>query len=66
MTRLKVIFRDRSMEVRQAARVETADGRVRLVGEGGEEVAAWDADEIDSIQEVEEPEDRAQPQWSDG
>lgn len=66
MTRFKVIFRDRSMEVRQAARVETAAGRVRLVGEGGEEVAAWDADEIDSIQEVEEPEDRAQPQWSDG
>jgi len=65
MTRFKVIFADRSMEVRQAARVETAGGRVRLVGEGGEEVAAWDADEIESIQEVDEPEDRAQPQWSD-
>lgn len=66
MTRFKVIFADRSMEVRQAARVETSAGRVRLVGEGGEEVAAWDADEIDSIQEVTEPEDRAEPQWSDG
>lgn len=65
MTRFKVIFADRSIEVRRAARVEKAGDRVRLVGEGGEEVAAWDADEIDSIQEVTEPEDRAQPQWSD-
>ena len=65
MTRFKVIFADRSMEVHQAARVEAAGGQVRLLGEGGEEVAAWDAGEIDSVQEVTEPEDRAEPQWSD-
>mgnify|MGYP006277671029 CR=1 FL=1 len=65
MPRFKVIFADRSMEVLQAARVEASGGQVRLVGEGGEEVAAWDAGEIDSIQEVDEPDDRAEPQWSD-
>ncbi len=64
MPRFKVIFRDRSMEVRRAARVETAGDRVRLLDEGGEEVAAWDADEVRSIQEVEEPDDRAEPRWS--
>lgn len=65
MPRFKVIFRDRSIEVHQADRVVTSGDRVRLVDEGGEEVAAWDAAEVDSIQEVEEPDDRAQPQWSD-
>ena len=65
MTRFKVIFRDRSIEVHQADRVVTSGNRVRLGDEGGEEVAAWDAGEVDSIQEVEEPDDRAQPQWSD-
>lgn len=65
MTRFKVVFEDRSIEVVQAARVEQADGRVRLVDGSGEEVAGWAAGEVRSIQEVEEPDDRAQPQWSD-
>lgn len=64
MTRFKVIFRDRSMEIRQAARVVESGDRVRLVDEAGEEVAAWDAGEIRSIQEVEERDDRSEPQWS--
>lgn len=65
MPRFKVIFRDQSIEVREADRVVTSGDRVRLVDEGGEEVAAWDTGEVVSIQEVEEPDDRAQPQWSD-
>lgn len=64
MTRFKVIFRDRSMEIHQAARVDRAGERVRLVDDGGDEVAAWDADEVRSIQEVEERDDRSEPQWS--
>lgn len=64
MTRFKVIFRDRSMEIRQAARVVESGDRVRLVDEAGEEVAAWDAGEIRSIQEVEERDDRSEPRWS--
>lgn len=64
MTRFKVIFRDRSMEIRQADRVEKAGGRVRLVDDAGEEVASWDAGEVRSIQEVEERDDRSEPQWS--
>jgi hypothetical protein len=65
MPRFKVIFRDQSIEVREADRVVTSGDRVRLVDGGGEEVAAWDTAEVVSIQEVEEPDDRAQPQWSD-
>ena len=65
MPRFKVIFRDRSIEIHQAERVVASGDRVRLVDGAGEEVAAWDAGVIDSIQEVEEPDDRAQPQWSD-
>ena len=65
MPRFKVIFRDQSMEVFPADRVVTSDDRVRLLDRGGEEVAAWDAGEVTSIQEVEEPGERAQPQWSD-
>jgi hypothetical protein len=65
MPRFKVIFRDRRIEVFQADRVDTSGDRVRLVDEGGEEVAAWDAGEVASIQEVEEPSDRSEPQWSD-
>lgn len=64
MTRFKVIFRDRTMEIRQADRVEKAGGRVRLVDDAGEEVASWDAGEVRSIQEVEERDDRSEPQWS--
>lgn len=65
MPRLKVIFRDRRIEVREAARVVETGGRVRLLDEGGDEVAAWDADEVSSVQEVEERGDRSQPQWSE-
>jgi hypothetical protein len=64
MTRFKVIFRDRSMEIHRAARVEQAGDRVRLVDDAGDEVAAWDAGEVRSIQEVEERDDRSEPQWS--
>ncbi|MFW6192874.1 MAG: hypothetical protein ACOC83_05265 [Gemmatimonadota bacterium] len=64
MTRFKVIFRDRSIEIRQAARVEEQGGRVRLVDDAGEEVASWDAGEIRSIQEVDERDDRSEPRWS--
>lgn len=65
MPRFKVIFRDRTMEIRQAARVDAGGDRVRLLDGDGQEVAAWDATEIRSIQEVEEPEDRPEPRWSD-
>lgn len=64
MTRFKVIFRDRSMEIHQADRVDEAGGRVRLLDDAGGEVAAWDAGEVRSIQEVEERDDRSEPQWS--
>lgn len=65
MPRFKVIFRDQSIEVFRADRVVTSGDRVRLVDRGGGEVAAWDAGEVTSIQEVEEPGDRAEPRWSD-
>lgn len=65
MPRFKVIFRDQSIEVYQADRVVAAGERVRLMDEGGAEVAAWGATEVTSIQEVEEPGERAQPRWSD-
>jgi len=65
MPRFKVIFRDQSIEVFQADRVVTSGERVRLVGEGGGEVAGWDAAEVTSIQEVEESGERPEPRWSD-
>jgi hypothetical protein len=64
MTRFKVIFRDRSIQIFQADRVVTSGDRVRLVDEEGEEVASWDGEAVASIQEVEEPDERAEPQWS--
>lgn len=65
MPRFKVVFRDQRIEVFQAERVVTSGDRVGLVDPGGEEVAAWDAGEVASIQEIEEPDERAEPQWSD-
>lgn len=54
MTRFKVTLRDRSLEIHQADRVIDAGGRVRLVDEDGREVAAWEADEVHAIQEVDD------------
>lgn len=56
MTRFKVTFRDRSMEIYRADRVVSAYGEVRLMDGDDREVASWDEDEVHSIQEVEEDE----------
>lgn len=65
MPRLDVLFRDQSIEVGGVCRVVSSGDRVRLVGEGGEEVAARDTAEVVSVQAVGEPDDRARPQRSD-
>lgn len=54
MTRYKVIFQDRSIEIHQADRIVNAYGEVRLMDDDHEEVASWDEEEIHSIQEIEE------------
>lgn len=53
MTRFKVTFRDRTIEIHQADRVVDRHGKVRLLDGDGEEVASWDGDEVHAIQEVE-------------
>lgn len=54
MTRFKVTFRDRSIEIYRADRVVTARGEVRLLDADDGEVAAWDEEEVHAVQEVEE------------
>lgn len=54
MTRYKVTFRDRSIEIFQADRIVDAYGEVRLMGSDDREVASWDQEEVHAIQEVEE------------
>lgn len=54
MTRFKVTFRDRSIEIYRADRVVTAYGEVRLMDDDDREVAAWDEDDVHAIQEVDE------------
>lgn len=54
MARFKVTFRDRSIELFEADRVVSAHGRVRLMDEDDREVASWDEEEVEAIQEVDE------------
>ncbi|MDP2497803.1 MAG: hypothetical protein Q8W44_07390 [Candidatus Palauibacterales bacterium] len=56
MTRFKVTFRDRSIEIYQADRVVDAYGEVRLMDSDDREVASWDEEEVHAIQEVEDEE----------
>lgn len=56
MTRFKVTFRDRSIEIYRADRVVTAYGEVRLMDADDSEVASWNEEQVHSIQEVEEDE----------
>lgn len=54
MTRYKVTFRDRSIEIHQADRVVNAYGEVRLMDGDDREVASWDEEEVHAVQEVDE------------
>lgn len=51
----KVTLRDRSIEMYRADRMVDAHGRVRLLDGEGEEVAAWDEDEVRAVQKVDDP-----------
>ena len=54
MTQFKVTLRDRSIQMVQADRMVDAYGEVRLLDEDGEEVAAWDEEEVRAVQKIDE------------
>ena len=54
MDRLRVTFTDMSIEIHEAKRVVHAYGRVRLMDDDNQEVASWDADEVEAIQKFDD------------